>query len=86
MNTIVPAISQGDTLKLEQPLDLPMNTPVIVHVLTDQEREEWLRLEMSISRRPSARMNPNTAEKTWSRVPEHQSGSRKQKSARNDQS
>lgn len=43
MNKVVPAICEGDTLKLEQPLGLPTGTLVAVHILTDTEREDWLR-------------------------------------------
>jgi hypothetical protein len=63
MNTIVPAISQGDTLKLEKPLGLPMDTPVMIHVLTDEEREDWLRFSSQGLDRAYAENEPEYSEK-----------------------
>jgi hypothetical protein len=63
MNSIVPAISQGDTLKLEQPLDLPMNTPVMVQVFTDMEREDWLRFSSTGLERAYGENEPEYSEK-----------------------
>ena len=43
MTTLVSAICKGKTLMLEKPLDLPEDTPVMIAILTDDERDAWFR-------------------------------------------
>ena len=42
MTTLVPAICNGDTLKLERPVNLPANSRVYVSIVSDiEDSEHW---------------------------------------------